>query len=110
MPFELPTEFQKELAVSTQKLYKGKLNALAAAGFATPESLVKNSKDVIKVIKELAPGDDEKARTVRRYFLSGIFWVAAFPKTNPYYTFWKKYCMPLKVAGTETDWVDKKKL
>jgi hypothetical protein len=110
MPFALPTEFQKELAVSTQKLYKGKLNALAAAGFATPESLVKNSKDVIKVIKELTPGDDEKARTVRRYFLSGIFWVAAFPKTNPYYTFWKKSCMPLKVAGTETDWVDKKKL
>lgn len=108
MPFELPTEFQKELAVSTQKLYKGKLNALATAGFATPDSLIKNSKEVIKVIKELVPGDDEKARTVRRYFLSGIFWVAKLPKTNAYYTFWKKACMPLQVAGV--DWVDKKKL
>ena len=110
MPFALPTEFQKELAVSTQKLYKGKLNALASAGYDTPESLVKNAKEVILLIKILTPGDDEKVRTTRRYFLSAIFWVSKFPKTNVYYTFWKKDCMPLKVAGTQTDWVDKKKL
>lgn len=108
MPFQLPAEFQKEIAQSTQKVYKGKLNNLAKEGFDTIESLKKDPKSVIQSIKKLT-GDskDDKAQNARRYYISSIFWVAKFPKKNPYYTYYQT-CLPSKVFGTDKDWVKRK--
>ena len=99
MPFNLPDTFQKEIAVSTQKVYKSKLNALAAHGFDTVEKIQTQGKQVIDVIKEMT-GDtqDEKGRHARRYFLSAIFWAVPFPKVNAYHTYWQK-TTPLTVVG-----------
>lgn len=109
MPFILPETFQKEIAPTTQKVYKGKLNALAKEGFDTVDALKTKSKEVIAAIKKISGDeDDEKARNVRRYFLSAIFWVADMPKKNAYHTYYQK-CLPLKVLGTEKDWVRRTK-
>ncbi len=108
MPFQLPSEFQKDLAPTTAKVYKGKLNNLAKEGFNTVESLKKDTKAVIEAIKKLSgDGTDDKSQNVRRYYLSAIFWVADMPKKNAYYTYYQK-CLPNKVAGTDKDWVKRK--
>jgi len=105
--FTLPTTFQKDIAATTQKVYKGKLNILAKHGFDTVESLKKRAKDVIETIKQITGiSDDDKARHARRYFISAIFWVTKMPKRNRYYTYYQK-CLPLKVLGTDDDWVRK---
>ena len=109
MTFTLPDTFQKELAKSSQAIYKSKLNALAREGFDSVDMLKTKSKEVIAKIKELTGDEDTEAvRYTRRVFLSAIFWVASFPKTNAYYTFFKK-CSPFKVAGTDKNWVTAKK-
>ena len=50
MPFEMPPTFQKDLAVSTQKVYKSKLNALAGHGFDTVEKIQTQGKQVVATI------------------------------------------------------------
>ena len=111
MPFILPDTFQKELAESTQKVYKGKLNALAREGYDTVEKLKSKQAEVVEVIKKLTTGEDsESLRNVRRYFLSAIFWTTELPKKNAYHTYWQKECMPMKVFGTDDKWVKKSKL
>jgi hypothetical protein len=106
--FVLPDTFQKELSVNSQKVYKGKLNKLAKEGYDTPEKLKSDSVKVIQAIKKLTgDGNDEKSRTLRRSYISAIFWVQKFPKKNAYYTYYQK-CLPLKVQGTETDWKKRK--
>ena len=94
MPFQLPdTGFQKELSATTQKIYQGKLNKLAAAGFDTPALLTSKKAAVVKAIKE-ATGDEDTAaaRHSRRLFLSAIF--AVIPtqtsKRSPYYQLYQK--------------------
>ncbi len=110
MPFILPDTFQKELAQSTQKVYKGKLNALAKEGFDSVEALKTKQSEVVQAIKKLTEGtDSESLRNVRRYFLSAIFWVIELPKKNDYHKYWQKECLPLKVAGTDDTWVKKSK-
>jgi hypothetical protein len=109
MPFQLPDTFQKEIAPTTQKVYKGKLNALAKEGFDTVDALKTKPKEVIAAIKKISgESEDEKARNLRRYFLSAIRWVVKLPNKNPYYTYYQK-CLPLKVLGTENNWVKKSK-
>jgi len=105
MPFQLPETFQKVITPATQKIYKGKLNALANEGFDTVDALKKKKKEVIAAIKKISgESDDEKARNVRRYFLSAISWVVKLPAKNAYRTYYQK-CLPLKVLGTNKDWV-----
>ena len=71
--FTLPDTFRnKELSVNTQKIYKSKLNALAKAGYDTTAALLANKLQVIRVIKELVPGDDAASRQKKRTFLSAI--------------------------------------
>lgn len=108
MPFVLPSEFQKDLAPTTAKVYKGKLNNLAREGFDTVESLQKDPKAVITAIKKLS-GDstDDKSQNVRRYYLSSIFWVAEMPKKNPYHTYYQK-CLPGVNEATGEKWVKRK--
>jgi hypothetical protein len=106
--FILPATFAKDIALTTQKVYKGKLNKLAKEGFDTVDKLKSDSKNVIATIKKLTGDDDtEKTRHNRRYYLSAIFWVKKFPKRNAYYTFWQK-CVPLKDISTNDDWLKKK--
>jgi hypothetical protein len=105
--FVLPTTFQKELALTTQKVYISKLNNLAKEGYDTTDKLKSDSVKVIQAIKKITgDGDDEKSRNARRYYISAIFWVQKFPKKNAYYTYYQK-CLPLKVMGTEKDWKKK---
>ena len=106
MPFQMPTEFTKEIAVSTAKVYKSNLNTLASAGFDTVEKIQKEQKKVIEVIKEIQ-GNDEKARLKRRIMLSAIFWAVPLPAKNQYHTYWQK-SIPLKVVGTDERWKKKK--
>ena len=96
MPFEMPSEFTKEVATSTAKVYKSKLNKLAAAGYDTVEKLQTEQKKVIEAIQQITgSGNDEVSRHARRYFLSAIFWATPLPAQNTYYTYWQK-CIPLK--------------
>jgi hypothetical protein len=105
MPFELPSEFQKEIATSTAKVYKTKLNKLASEGFGTVEALRSRPVEVIAAINRLSPGTGtEKERHAQRYYLCAIRWVLALPKKNRYYTYYQKI-LPLKVNGTEEPWV-----
>lgn len=109
--FELPAEFQKEIAVSTQKVYKSKLNSLASRGYDTVEKIQKEQKKVVEVIKEITgEGQDEKSRLLRRIILSAIFWAVPLPLKNAYHTYWQK-TTPLKVVGGDKDgekWKKKK--
>ena len=87
MPFLLPDTFSKELSINTQKIYGGYLNKLAAGGYDTVDSLKRHAARVCHHIKELEPGDDDKARWKRRVFISAVFWVLPEKirdKTNPY--------------------------
>jgi hypothetical protein len=108
MPFEMPPTFQKDLAVSTQKVYKSKLNALAGHGFDTVEKIQTQGKQVVATIKEITgDGQDEKSRLLRRIILSAVFWAVPLPKVNPYHTYWQK-TTPLMVAGTDNKWKKRK--
>jgi hypothetical protein len=107
MPFIYPLKFQKELALTTIKVYKGKLNKLSKEGFDTVDSLKKDPNAVIEAIKKLTgDGVDDKSHTVRRYYLCAIFWVADFPRKNPYYTYWQE-CLPSINEKTGLKWVKK---
>lgn len=101
--FELPDTFQKELSPSTHKVYKRYLNNLAAQGIDTVAKL-KKSRAVIKAIKDLAGKDPEKSKTLTRFYISAIFWVAALPKGGPYYKLYQKN-LPAK-AGDKV-WLPK---
>lgn len=106
--FEMPsTGFHKELSPASQKIYKTKLNKLAAEGFATVEALEKKKAGVVKSIKSLT-GDADTAseRAERRVFLSAIFAVIKpqKTKTNAYYKYYQE-CLP-NLEG----WVPKNKL
>ena len=111
MPFELPAEFQKEIAPSTQKVYKSKLNALAARGYDTVEKIQKEQKKVVEEIKDITgEGSDEKSRLQRRIMLSAIFWAVKLPLKNQYHAYWQK-TTPLVVKGGDEDgkkWKKKK--
>ena len=95
MPFILPdvfTEKKAELAASSKKIYKARLNALAKEGYDTQELLLSQKLQVIRAIKKLVPSDDATARMTRRQYLSAIFWVTPTlkGKKNPYYSFYQK--------------------
>lgn len=110
MPFMFPSEFQKDLAETTKKVYKAKLNRLAKEGFETTDSLKTNPKAVIEAIKTITGEDKtDKAQHARRYFLSAIFWVIKMPKKNPYYTYYQR-CLPGVDSSTGLKWVKKKDL
>lgn len=105
--FELPDTFQKELSPSTHKVYKRYLNNLAAAGIDTVAKLSK-SRAVIKAIKDLTAAyseDPEKSKTLTRFYISAIFWVAPLPKNGPYYKLYQKN-LPAK-AGDKV-WLPKR--
>ena len=105
MTFEMPTVFQKEIATTTAKVYKSKLNKLAAEGFGDVEALKKRRLDVIKAIQRLAGGSEtDKERHEQRVYLSAIFWVIKISKRNRYYTHYQKV-LPLKNNITEEAWV-----
>jgi hypothetical protein len=110
MPFQFPTKFNKELAPTTVKVYKGKLNKLAKEGFDTVDSLNNDPNAVIEAIKKLTgDGTDDKSQNVRRYYLSAIFWVATFPKKNLYYNYYQK-CLPAFNIVSGEKWVKKQDL
>lgn len=52
MPFEFKVNPEKEIAASTVKLYKTKLNSLAKEGFTTSQDLLDKSTEVSKFLKE----------------------------------------------------------
>jgi hypothetical protein len=110
MPFTLPDTFKdKDLTDNTKRIYKSKLNALARAGYDTTDALMANKKEVIEMIKKVAPGDDTAARQKKRTFLAAIFWVLpGIPARNPYHTFWQKV-LPTEVVSSDDAWEPAKK-
>ena len=108
--FELPTTFHKELAVSTQKVYKSKLNALSGHGFDTVKKLQDDPKKAIEAINEITgEDDDDKTRHIRRTILSAIFWVIGdVSKSNAYYKYYQK-CLPMVDDSTGKKWVKRTK-
>lgn len=107
--FELPTTFQKELAVTTQKVYKSKLNALAAHGIDTKDKLEADPAKAIEAIQEITGDeDDDKTKHTRRTILSAIFWVIPeVSKGNAYYKYYQK-CLPTVDDSTGKKWVKRK--
>jgi len=101
--------FQKDLSQTTQKVYLQKLNALAKAGFDTPDKLWSNSTKVIKVIKEAAgEATDDNTQKKKRLFLTAIFAVmdeVRRTSNNAFYRFYQK-CLPNK-SGDKA-WVRRK--
>jgi len=95
----------------TQKLYTGKLNALAKAGYSDITSIWKNSQKVIKVIKDLTgDGETDSDNMKRRQFLSAIFSVSPEEKTkksNWLYRYYQK-CLPGQNKMTGKEWVPKR--
>ena len=115
MPFLLPLVFpvrkapKTELSDTTKKIYKGKLNKLSTEGFLDVDSLKNDPKAAIEAIKKLTgEGMTDAIQALRRTYLSAIFWVAKFPKKNPYYTYWQK-CMPSVNLSTGDKWLKKTK-
>jgi len=107
-----PATYSKNLAESTAKVYSGKLNTLAKAGFDTVQSLHTNPGGVIEAIATAAPGDTEANKTARRYFLSAIFWVLPAEyrtKENAFHRYWERN-MPDVDQSTGAKWVKKKNL
>jgi hypothetical protein len=107
-----PETYSKNLAATTQKVYSGKLNTLARAGFDTVQSLLTDPNKVIEAIEAASPGDTEANKTARRYFLSAIFWVLPADyktKENPFHRYWEKN-MPSTDVSTGLKWVLKSKL
>ena len=93
--FEL-AEFRKPLSVNTQKLYRAKLNKLAAHGIINVNDLETKQKEVVNAIRTITgSGETADDRTLRRFYLSAVF--AAMPaltnKTNPLYRYYQQ-CTP----------------
>jgi hypothetical protein len=109
--FDLSGGWTKELAPSTQKVYTGKLNALAEEGFDTPEKLWSKPGRAVKVIKTLTgDGTTDSDNHKRRQILSAIFAVllpAQRESNNAFYRYYQK-CLPKKDGATEKVWVPRK--
>lgn len=56
------------LSPASIAIYKAALNKIAATGYSTKDDLIKNQKDVVKVIKDEFPTDAK-----RRVALSAVF-------------------------------------
>lgn len=102
----MPTEFTKEIASSTAKVYKSQLNKLAKYGFDTVAMIQTQQKKVIAAIKANNPGNDEASRHKRRIILSAIFWAVPLPEKNQYHVYWQT-TTPLEVIETGARWVKK---
>lgn len=96
MPFKF-VDVSKDniLAKSTIKNYRALLNKLSKEGYDTQQSLMNNSKDVIKHIKVLYEG---KSKREERVMLSAIFYILVdtdFIKApNDYYTYFQSLKEP----------------
>jgi hypothetical protein len=100
MPFEVPEDANVLLAngepksANTIKTYTSRLNKLSNYGYDTVEKLLKKSKEVLKIIDDLAgPGDSDTTRLRKREFLSAIFFVThttPLKKKKAYYDAFQK--------------------
>lgn len=107
--FEMPDTTEKELAVSTQKVYKSKLNALSSRGFDNIQKIKEDPKGVIEAIEEITgDGDDDKTRHLRRTMLSAILWVTGnVPKSHALYKYYQDN-LPSVNSATGEKWVKRK--
>ena len=90
--FQLPTEFHKDITEGSIKVYKSKLNKLAALGFDTPHLLKTQPKKVIDAIKDL-PKSEQRA------LLAPIGWVCNLPDENAYKTYVMTHVNPKPEGG-----------
>jgi hypothetical protein len=109
--FDLSGGWTKELADSSQKLYRSKLNALAEEGFDTPQKLWSKPGRAVKAIKKISgDGTAETDNHKRRQILSAIFAVFSEEQrksNNAFYRYYQK-CLPKKDGATEKAWVPRK--
>jgi hypothetical protein len=109
--FDLSGGFTKELALSSQKIYRSKLNALAEEGFDTPQKLWSKPGRAVKAIKKISgDGTAETDNHKRRQILCAIFAVLLPEQresNNAFYRYYQK-CLPKKDGATEKVWVKRK--
>ena len=101
--------FTKVLSPTTQKLYKGKLNAMAAEDYDTAEKLWSNPGLAVKVIEKLTgDGTTDSDNHKRRQFLCAIFAVLSEEQRKSKSAFYLYYqdCLPNKSG--DKDWVKRK--
>ena len=102
--------FTKTLTKNTEKVYKTKLNKIAAEGYDTTEALMENPLKVIRAIAKHAKGSNaEELKLSKRGFLSAIF--AVLPedyraKKNPFYRYYQTV-LPSQDASSGSAWVKK---
>jgi hypothetical protein len=97
----------RTISERTQKDYTRQLNALAKSGWADRAALKKNSRAIIKYIKELHPDDTEAARHKKRYIIYSIMWAmdSKYLKTkNAYYKYLQEI-PPITNVSTGGAWV-----
>jgi hypothetical protein len=103
--------FTKDLALTTQKVYKGKLNALAEEGFDTAQKLWSKPGRAVKAIKKLTgDGTAETDNHTRRLILSAIFAVFSEEQrksNNAFYRYYQRV-LPKKDGATEKAWLPRK--
>ena len=92
MPFNLPTEFNRDITEASVKVYRSRLNKLASLGFDTVESVKKYPSKVIDAIKDMPKND-------QRGILSAIAWVVKMPDNNPYHTYVTTHVNPEPKGG-----------
>ena len=68
--FQMPEGLTKNLSEGTQKIYRGRLHALARRGFLNRDELLARQTEAIAAIREMSSDAYQK-----RVFLSAIFWI-----------------------------------
>lgn len=92
MKFTLPTITSKDVSPNTVKIYKSRLNKLAARGFTSIHAIMLDPHAVIAIINELFPGNDSspehqpssfcrcdqcRTRENKRQYYTAIFYALA---------------------------------
>ena len=107
--FQMPETLHKELAPTSQKIYKSRLNALAKVGYDTVESLLTNKTKVVTAIKMDVAARGDNNKMIARQFISAISWVCgkeALGANNAYQKYYQTV-LPGATADGEK-WVKKK--
>ena len=113
--FKLPSTFSKDIESKfTIKEYTRRLNHIAQRGLDSPEALLVRGglNKAVEIIEALVPGDEEKDKTSKRFYVAAIHWVLPLAvrqkKTNPLYKFWNKKALPETNLATGGAWQPRK--
>ena len=98
MPFEPITHIKLKsdgdpLSKGSIKVYTRLLNHLALEGYDTLHKLLTQPEEVLALIDEMVEGDTDGARTIKRQYLSAIFYAldtVPLEQKSQYYDYFQK--------------------